>query len=78
MGKIASWFVARLSEKTSQAAIATGLISTATIASQPSSYQPGNWTVWLTLIPVWTGAIVTICLPEASGATTPKTETSAS
>ncbi len=64
MSIIASWLSARLSEKTSQAGIATGLISSATIASQPTSYQPGNWTVWLTLIPVWTGAVVTICLPE--------------
>lgn len=59
-----SWISDRLSEKTSQAALAAALTATGTVASISASYQ--SWTAWLGLIPVWIGSIITVCLPEAT------------
>lgn len=60
-----SMLTRRLAEKTSQCALATAILATSTVASNPASYQAGNSALWLTLIPVWAGSLITVCLPEA-------------
>lgn len=64
MNAVGHWLLARLGEKTSQAALATAILATATVASEPQSYSAGGLVSWLELIPVWAGSLITICLPE--------------
>jgi hypothetical protein len=64
MSAIGHWLLARLGEKTSQAALATAILATATVASEPQSYSASGLVSWLELIPVWAGSLITICLPE--------------
>ena len=61
------WLKARLAEANSQVGIASALMATATIASLPSSYDMGNGSIWLGLIPAWTGAFILVCMPAARG-----------
>lgn len=60
-----TWSLARLGEKTSQSALATAILSTATVASELPNYAHDGASSWMALIPIWAGSLITICLPEA-------------
>lgn len=71
MNAFCTWALARLGEKTSQSALATAILSTATVASELPNYAHDGVSSWMALIPIWAGSLITICLPEAGPVTLP-------
>lgn len=64
-----AWLSARLSERTSQAAIAVLLTAISTIAMQPAAWMPGALSLWLGIVPTLTPCLIAILVPEGMGAT---------
>lgn len=64
-----AWLSARLSERTSQAAIAVLLTAISTIAMQPAAWAPGALSLWLGIIPTLTPCLIAVLVPEGTGAT---------